>query len=388
MSEGVITGGNDLFPFNQQQNADTKQDEPENTGAQVEQDEDLDGVGEHEGDDTTSAEDDVWGAADDDGSEMAWKDLSESIDLSSVDLTPAQDSGGNPFEENAELSDGQQLLMDQIADGQPAEPDPDEPDPEANKSEPEAVTGKRKLGFKDKMALLFRKDAKPDKATNEDHPQPENIPVDIELEKRQAEPVNEVEVERESPSQFQRSGIALTVSLVLSLSAIGMSSYTFMTNKDNAFRQEIGNIRDDLVQKVDKVESEALNSSAKLSMELKTLTETLGTLTHKLDRVGQQVDDLKLLSDKMGSDNELSLSWSRQTRGMVDDASKSIVANESAINELRLKIEEMQSAIKKSAAVRQAAARQAAVVKKKKAQGPMTEFAGYKLFSVDDWGGF
>lgn len=256
------------------------------------------------------------------------------------------------------------------------------------------------------MALLFRKESKPESErleTSEQNAHHE-IPASERTDVLQAETVSENKrvkskkekpqtkqiddgVEQESSGRFQLGGVALGVSLVLSLSAVGMSSYTLLSNKDNAFHQEIGTVRDDLVQKVDKVESEALSSSAQLSVELKTLTETLSTLTHKLERVGQQVDDLKILSDKMGSDNELSLSWSRQTRGMVDDVSKSIIVNESAINELRLKLEDMQAAIKKNAAVRQAAARQAAVAKKKKEQGPITEFAGYKLFSIDDWGG-
>lgn len=410
MNDAVITGGRDPFLFGAQSD-DEQGDEqgfPE-TSAELEEDsvslQDANTeLGSGQPEENRAEDDSPWGDLGDDV-DMGWKDLSDGIDLSSVDLSSGSNSGideeHSPHDGSEALSDDQQQLMSQIADDQQGIPML-----AADDGESAPLPAKKKIGLKEKVALLFRKESKPESErleTSEQNAHHE-IPASERTDVLQAETVSENKrvkskkekpqtkqiddgVEQESSGRFQLGGVALGVSLVLSLSAVGMSSYTLLSNKDNAFHQEIGTVRDDLVQKVDKVESEALSSSAQLSVELKTLTETLSTLTHKLERVGQQVDDLKILSDKMGSDNELSLSWSRQTRGMVDDVSKSIIVNESAINELRLKLEDMQAAIKKNAAVRQAAARQAAVAKKKKEQGPITEFAGYKLFSIDDWGG-
>lgn len=341
----------------------------------------------------------------------SWQDFSQNLDLSGVsfeyDTIPPGHEQAEHLTElgHVDLSAEQHQLMDAVTEHSHPEDNlaidikpGDEP---ARPAKKHGLLSK--LGFKKKTTEVDLPAANTEETVDEENSVVEVAPLPVKQtkpsksQKKKATPADEPEQTnlqvpadlademRESRRSRKLTGVAVMVSMSLSMVSIATSVFVVMQNKTAANTQLVTETRNDLIAKIDKVEAETLGSSATLTDQLKELTASLSTLKHKLSTVENQVNDLKTLSDKMTTDTELSLTWAKQTRAMVDDAKTSITANEMAINDVRQKLEETQQAMKRAAAVRQAAVKQAAV-EAKKAKAPVTEFMGYKLFSIDNWG--
>ena len=156
-------------------------------------------------------------------------------------------------------------------------------------------------------------------------------------------------------------------------------------SSDEVTNQIITNLRQEMVARMDKMESKSLSSASEFSSanaDLNIKVQQLDTTTRDLSA---QLVSVKQLTDKITSDTEFSMNWSKQTRAMADELKSSFEILSTSMSDIREDVVKVKSATAKISSQRILAEKTAEKIQKENT--PVTELSGYKLFNIDDWGG-
>lgn len=179
--------------------------------------------------------------------------------------------------------------------------------------------------------------------------------------------------------------IATAISLVLGMAGIGIGTLSLSKTNSTSFTLQMVELRTDMVARMDKLEGEIMSNKQADQSAGNAYNLSLQKLEADIASMGTQLNDLKAVTEKISADTELSITWSRQTRTAADDLAKTVDSINTAVSSASTEIARLKSSLATVSAQRQQAAR--AQVKAKRKQTPVTSIEGFKLFSVDDWGG-
>lgn len=185
---------------------------------------------------------------------------------------------------------------------------------------------------------------------------------------------------------FHKATFALSVVSILVSSTLGVFVLrNIHGSSDEVTNQIITNLRQEMVARMDKMESKSLSSATEFSSanaDMNIKIQQLDTTTRDLSA---QLSSVKQLTDKISSDTEFSMNWSKQTRAMADELKSSFEILSTSMSDLREDVAKVKSATAKISSQRITAEKTAEKIQKENT--PVTEIAGYKLFNIDDWGG-
>ena len=185
---------------------------------------------------------------------------------------------------------------------------------------------------------------------------------------------------------FHKATFAISVLSFLVSSTLAVFVLRNIHNSsDEITNQIITNLRQEMVARMDKMESKSLSSASEFSSanaDLNIKVQQLDTTTRDLSA---QLVSVKQLTDKISSDTEFSMNWSKQTRAMADELKSSFEILSTSMSDVREDVAKVKSATAKISSQRITAEKTAEKIQKENT--PVTELNGYKLFNIDDWGG-
>ncbi|MDX7766102.1 hypothetical protein [Aeromonas caviae] len=188
-----------------------------------------------------------------------------------------------------------------------------------------------------------------------------------------------------------RTIAAAYVSLALGIFSFGLASYTFLSLPKNQDTQQIfDDLRTEMVARMDKIESNTVKKTNETDAVVGEISRHVQQQAADLSALNSELNSLKSSTEKLSTDTDLSLTWARQTRQMVDNIQESVDA-------LRVSQEASQAAINKIKSAGNQTLPQAAraaeshhtATKLQPVSKPevVKVIDGHTLFDVDDWGG-
>ena len=168
--------------------------------------------------------------------------------------------------------------------------------------------------------------------------------------------------------------VATGIALVLGMAGVGVGTLSLSRTNATSFTAQT-ELRTDMVARMDKLEEEIMTNKQSDQSAGNAFNLSLQKLEAEIASMGTQMNDLKAVTEKI----------SAQTRAAADDLAKTVDSINTAVSSASTEIARLKSSLTTVSAQRQQAAR--AQVKAKRKQTPVTSIEGFKLFSVDDWGG-
>lgn len=169
--------------------------------------------------------------------------------------------------------------------------------------------------------------------------------------------------------------VATGIALVLGMAGVGVGTLSLSRTNATSFTAQMVELRTDMVARMDKLEGEIMTNKQSDQSAGNAFNLSLQKLEADIASMGTQMNDLKAVTEKI----------SAQTRAAADDLAKTVDSINTAVSSASTEIARLKSSLTTVSAQRQQAAR--AQVKAKRKQTPVTSIEGFKLFSVDDWGG-
>lgn len=169
--------------------------------------------------------------------------------------------------------------------------------------------------------------------------------------------------------------VATGIALVLGMAGVGVGTLSLSRTNATSFTAQMVELRTDMVARMDKLEEEIMTNKQSDQSAGNAFNLSLQKLEAEIASMGTQMNDLKAVTEKI----------SAQTRAATDDLAKTVDSINTAVSSASTEIARLKSSLTTVSAQRQQAAR--AQVKAKRKQTPVTSIEGFKLFSVDDWGG-
>ena len=169
--------------------------------------------------------------------------------------------------------------------------------------------------------------------------------------------------------------VATGIALVLGMAGVGVGTLSLSRTNATSFTAQMVELRTDMVARMDKLEEEIMTNKQSDQSAGNAFNLSLQKLEAEIASMGTQMNDLKAVTEKI----------SAQTRAAADDLAKTVDSINTAVSSASTEIARLKSSLATVSAKRQQAAR--AQVKAKRKQTPVTSIEGFKLFSVDDWGG-
>ena len=169
--------------------------------------------------------------------------------------------------------------------------------------------------------------------------------------------------------------VATGIALVLGMAGVGVGTLSLSRTNATSFTAQMVELRTDMVARMDKLEEEIMTNKQSDQSAGNAFNLSLQKLEADIASMGTQMNDLKAVTEKI----------SAQTRAAADDLAKTVDSINTAVSSASTEIARLKSSLTTVSAQRQQAAR--AQVKAKRKQTPVTSIEGFKLFSVDDWGG-
>lgn len=169
--------------------------------------------------------------------------------------------------------------------------------------------------------------------------------------------------------------VATGIALVLGMAGVGVGTLSLSRTNATSFTAQMVELRTDMVARMDKLEGEIMTNKQSDQSAGNAFNLSLQKLEAEIASMGTQMNDLKAVTEKI----------SAQTRAAADDLAKTVDSINTAVSSASTEIARLKSSLTTVSAQRQQAAR--AQVKAKRKQTPVTSIEGFKLFSVDDWGG-
>ena len=169
--------------------------------------------------------------------------------------------------------------------------------------------------------------------------------------------------------------VATGIALVLGMAGVGVGTLSLSRTNATSFTAQMVELRTDMVARMDKLEGEIMTNKQSDQSAGNAFNLSLQKLEAEIASMGTQMNDLKAVTEKI----------SAQTRAATDDLAKTVDSINTAVSSASTEIARLKSSLTTVSAQRQQAAR--AQVKAKRKQTPVTSIEGFKLFSVDDWGG-
>ena len=169
--------------------------------------------------------------------------------------------------------------------------------------------------------------------------------------------------------------VATGIALVLGMAGVGVGTLSLSRTNATSFTAQMVELRTDMVARMDKLEEEIMTNKQSDQSAGNAFNLSLQKLEAEIASMGTQMNDLKAVTEKI----------SAQTRAAADDLAKTVDSINTAVSSASTEIARLKSSLTTVSAQRQQAAR--AQVKAKRKQTPVTSIEGFKLFSVDDWGG-
>ena len=169
--------------------------------------------------------------------------------------------------------------------------------------------------------------------------------------------------------------VATGIALVLGMAGVGVGTLSLSRTNATSFTAQMVELRTDMVARMDKLEEEIMTNKQSDQSAGNAFNLSLQKLEADIASMGTQLNDLKAVTEKI----------SAQTRAAADDLAKTVDSINTAVSSASTEIARLKSSLTTVSAQRQQAAR--AQVKAKREQTPVTSIEGFKLFSVDDWGG-
>ena len=169
--------------------------------------------------------------------------------------------------------------------------------------------------------------------------------------------------------------VATGIALVLGMAGVGVGTLSLSRTNATSFTAQMVELRTDMVARMDKLEEEIMANKQSDQSAGNAFNLSLQKLEADIACMGTQLNDLKAVTEKI----------SAQTRAAADDLAKTVDSINTAVSSASTEIARLKSSLTTVSAQRQQAAR--AQVKAKRKQTPVTSIEGFKLFSVDDWGG-
>lgn len=169
--------------------------------------------------------------------------------------------------------------------------------------------------------------------------------------------------------------VATGIALVLGMAGVGVGTLSLSRTNATSFTAQMVELRTDMVARMDKLEEEIMTNKQSDQSAGNAFNLSLQKLEADIASMGTQMNDLKAVTEKI----------SAQTRAATDDLAKTVDSINTAVSSASTEIARLKSSLTTVSAQRQQAAR--AQVKAKRKQTPVTSIEGFKLFSVDDWGG-
>ena len=169
--------------------------------------------------------------------------------------------------------------------------------------------------------------------------------------------------------------VATGIALVLGMAGVGVGTLSLSRTNATSFTAQMVELRTDMVARMDKLEEEIMANKQSDQSAGNAFNLSLQKLEAEIASMGTQMNDLKAVTEKI----------SAQTRAAADDLAKTVDSINTAVSSASTEIARLKSSLTTVSAQRQQAAR--AQVKAKRKQTPVTSIEGFKLFSVDDWGG-
>ena len=169
--------------------------------------------------------------------------------------------------------------------------------------------------------------------------------------------------------------VATGIALVLGMAGVGVGTLSLSRTNATSFTAQMVELRTDMVARMDKLEEEIMTNKQSDQSAGNAFNLSLQKLEAEIASMGTQMNDLKAVTEKI----------SAQTRAAADDLAKTVDSINTAVSSASTEIARLKSSLTTVSAQRQQAAR--AQVKAKREQTPVTSIEGFKLFSVDDWGG-
>jgi hypothetical protein len=185
---------------------------------------------------------------------------------------------------------------------------------------------------------------------------------------------------------FHKATFALSILSILVGATLGVFVLrNIHGSSDEVTNQIITNLRQEMVARMDKMESKSLSSTTEFSSANADMNIKIQQLDATTRDLSAQLASVKQLTDKISTDTEFSMNWSKQTRSMADELKSSFEILSTSMSDVREDVAKVKSATAKISSQRIAAEKIAE--KAQKENTPVTELAGYKLFDIDDWGG-
>ena len=169
--------------------------------------------------------------------------------------------------------------------------------------------------------------------------------------------------------------VATGIALVLGMAGVGVGTLSLSRTNATSFTAQMVELRTDMVARMDKLEEEIMTNKQSDQSAGNAFNLSLQKLEADIASMGTQLNDLKAVTEKI----------SAQTRAAADDLAKTVDSINTAVSSASTEIARLKSSLTTVSAQRQQAA--LAQVKAKREQTPVTSIEGFKLFSVDDWGG-
>ena len=169
--------------------------------------------------------------------------------------------------------------------------------------------------------------------------------------------------------------VATGIALVLGMAGVGVGTLSLSRTNATSFTAQMVELRTDMVARMDKLEGEIMTNKQSDQSAGNAFNLSLQKLEADIASMGTQMNDLKAVTEKI----------SAQTRAAADDLAKTVDSINTAVSSASTEIARLKSSLTTVSAQRQQAA--LAQVKAKRKQTPVTSIEGFKLFSVDDWGG-
>ena len=169
--------------------------------------------------------------------------------------------------------------------------------------------------------------------------------------------------------------VATGIALVLGMAGVGVGTLSLSRTNATSFTAQMVELRTDMVARMDKLEEEIMTNKQSDQSAGNAFNLSLQKLEAEIASMGTQMNDLKAVTEKI----------SAQTRAAADDLAKTVDSINTAVSSASTEIARLKSSLATVSAQRQQAA--LAQVKAKREQTPVTSIEGFKLFSVDDWGG-
>ncbi|ASI21385.1 hypothetical protein E4188_23210 (plasmid) [Aeromonas media] len=188
-----------------------------------------------------------------------------------------------------------------------------------------------------------------------------------------------------------RTIAAAYVSLALGVFSFGLASYTFLSlPKNQNTQQTFNDLRTEMVARMDKIESNTVNRTSEIDAAVGEISRHVQQQSADLSALNSELSSLKSSTEKLSTDTDLSLTWARQTRQLVDNIQESVdtlrvsqEASQAAINKLK---NAGTQTIPQTARAAESHQYETKIQPARKPQ-LVKVIDGHTLFDVDDWGG-